>query len=51
MEAEFQQKINDSATLSPYKDQIKVDITSEGLRIQVVGLKPIALCLTLVHLA
>jgi chemotaxis protein MotB len=36
MEAEFQQKINDSATLSPYKDQIKVDITSEGLRIQVV---------------
>jgi len=36
MESEFQQKINDSATLSPYKDQIKVDITSEGLRIQVV---------------
>jgi chemotaxis protein MotB len=36
MESEFQQKINDSATLSPYKDQIKVDITREGLRIQVV---------------
>jgi chemotaxis protein MotB len=36
MESEFQQKINDSAALSPYKDQIKVDITSEGLRIQVV---------------
>ena len=36
MEAEFQEKINQSSTLSPYKDQIKVDITSEGLRIQVV---------------
>ena len=36
MEAEFQEKINDSATLSPYKDQVKVDITSEGLRIQIV---------------
>ncbi len=36
MESEFQEKINQSATLSPYKDQLKVDITSEGLRIQVV---------------
>ncbi|MCP5325378.1 MAG: flagellar motor protein MotB [Oceanospirillaceae bacterium] len=36
MEADFQDKINQSATLSPYKDQIMVDITSEGLRIQVV---------------
>lgn len=36
MENEMQQKIDDSSTLSPYKDQIKVDITSEGLRIQVV---------------
>jgi len=36
MEAEFQEKINQSATLSPYKDQLKVDITSEGLRIQIV---------------
>lgn len=36
MEAEFQEKINQSATLSPYKDQLKVDITSEGLRVQIV---------------
>jgi len=36
MEAEFEEKINDSATLNPYKDQLKVDITSEGLRIQIV---------------
>ena len=36
MEAEFKEKINESATLSPYKDQLKVDITSEGLRIQIV---------------
>lgn len=36
MESEFNEKINESATLSPYKDQIKVDITSEGLRIQIV---------------
>ena len=36
MEAQFKEKINDSATLSPYKDQLKVDITSEGLRIQIV---------------
>lgn len=36
MEAEFQQKVADSSTLSPYKDQIKIDITSEGVRIQIV---------------
>jgi chemotaxis protein MotB len=36
MEAEFKEKIQDSATLSPYKDQLKVDITSEGLRITIV---------------
>lgn len=36
MQSDFQEKINQSATLSPYKDQLKVDITSEGLRIQIV---------------
>ncbi len=36
MEAEFQQQIDASSTLSPYRDQIKVDITSEGVRIQIV---------------
>lgn len=36
MESEFQQKIDASSTLSPYKDQLKVDITSEGLRVQIV---------------
>ena len=36
MQSDFQEKINQSSTLSPYKDQLKVDITSEGLRIQIV---------------
>ncbi|MEY8205999.1 MAG: flagellar motor protein MotB [Bermanella sp.] len=36
MEAEFKQQIDASSTLSPYRDQIKVDITSEGVRIQIV---------------
>jgi len=36
METEFKQQIDASSTLSPYRDQIKVDITSEGVRIQIV---------------
>jgi chemotaxis protein MotB len=36
MEEEFQKQIDASSTLSPYKDQIKVDITNEGVRIQIV---------------
>ncbi|WP_396588485.1 flagellar motor protein MotB [Bermanella sp. R86510] len=36
MQTEFQSKIDSSSTLSPYKDQLKVDITSEGLRVQIV---------------
>jgi len=36
MEAEFKKQIDASSTLSPYKDQIKVDITNEGVRIQIV---------------
>ncbi|EAT12310.1 flagellar motor protein MotB [Bermanella marisrubri] len=36
LQSEVMDKINASATLTPYKDQLKVDITREGLRIQIV---------------
>jgi chemotaxis protein MotB len=34
--AELRQAINTSQTLSPYKDQLLLDITPEGLRVQIV---------------
>ncbi|WP_221800767.1 flagellar motor protein MotB [Oceanobacter mangrovi] len=36
LEEQFKEMVLDSPTLSPFKDQIKLDITTDGLRLQIV---------------